>query len=269
MFQQSVQSSLNFFFTRFGFASWKSVGKSADASAANFLSSASSFFVAKRSRSNADATRSGVSPSALGDAATRLAIERSLADVEASRENLAAGSFPSERVAKRRKLISVDCSSEYRADEALADGAAGSGGGVGQSQSLQYRFGFQLGLEQLDSRAELRKTFPVPGGRPAFWGSHGRIVPSPRADVPASSAREKVSGRRPFARDARATYVDDAGVAFDSGDEWDEPEDGERLDGSDEAVDFDPADLMPAPFPGEEFDARLEERFAQLSAKVG
>ena len=42
-----------------------------------------------------------------------------------------------------------------------------------------------------------------------------------------------------------------------------------RLDGSDEAVDFDPADLMPAPFPGEEFDARLEERFAQLSAKVG
>ena len=42
-----------------------------------------------------------------------------------------------------------------------------------------------------------------------------------------------------------------------------------RLDGSDEAVDFDPADLRPAPFPGEEFDARLEERFAQLSAKVG
>ena len=42
-----------------------------------------------------------------------------------------------------------------------------------------------------------------------------------------------------------------------------------RLDGSDEAVDFDPADLMPAPFPGEEFDARLDERFARLSAKVG
>ena len=42
-----------------------------------------------------------------------------------------------------------------------------------------------------------------------------------------------------------------------------------RLDGSDEAVDFDPAELRPAPFPGEEFDARLEERFAQLSAKVG
>ena len=42
-----------------------------------------------------------------------------------------------------------------------------------------------------------------------------------------------------------------------------------RLDGSDEAVAFDPADLMPAPFPGEEFDARLEERFAQMSAKVG
>ena len=42
-----------------------------------------------------------------------------------------------------------------------------------------------------------------------------------------------------------------------------------RLDGSDEAVDFDPAELRPAPFPGEAFDARLEERFAQLSAKVG
>ena len=42
-----------------------------------------------------------------------------------------------------------------------------------------------------------------------------------------------------------------------------------RLDGSDEAVDFGPADLMPAPFPGEDFDARLEARFAQLSAKVG
>ena len=42
-----------------------------------------------------------------------------------------------------------------------------------------------------------------------------------------------------------------------------------RLDGSDEAVDFDPAELRPAPFPGEEFDARLETRFAQLSAKVG
>ena len=38
---------------------------------------------------------------------------------------------------------------------------------------------------------------------------------------------------------------------------------------ADEAVDFDPVELMPAPFPGEEFDARLETRFAQLSAKVG
>ena len=42
-----------------------------------------------------------------------------------------------------------------------------------------------------------------------------------------------------------------------------------RLDGSDEAIDFDPAELRPAPFPGEEFDARLETRFAGLSAKVG
>ena len=45
------------------------------------------------------------------------------------------------------------------------------------------------------------------------------------------------------------------------------------LEGSDDVVGaFDAeaaAALKPAPFPGEEFDARLEERFAQLSAKVG
>ena len=45
------------------------------------------------------------------------------------------------------------------------------------------------------------------------------------------------------------------------------------LEGGDDVVGaFDPAAaaaLKPAPFPGEEFDARLEERFAQLSAKVG
>ena len=206
-------------------------------------------------RRGAKRRRAGDAP-ADRDAATRLAIERSLADVETLASGF--GSLPNGRdenetlrvssvpdfstlnapppVAKRRRLISVDCSSEYRDEptQVSTSEAPRASTRSSQSQSLQYRFGFQLGLEQLDSRAELRKTFPVPGGRPAFWGSHGRIVPSPRADVPASSAREKVSGRRPFARDARATYVDDAGVAFDSGDEWDEPEDGERLDGSDE-----------------------------------
>ena len=43
--------STNFFFTRFGFASWKSVGKSADASAANFSVPRVPFCVANRSRS--------------------------------------------------------------------------------------------------------------------------------------------------------------------------------------------------------------------------
>ena len=164
------------------------------------------------------------------DAATRLAIERSLADVETLTSRASGfGSFPNggdenetrdvsnaPPVAKRRRLISVDCSSEYRDEPA-------------SSQSLQYRFGFQLGIEQLESRADLRRTFPVPGGRPAFWGS---FVPG---NVPgnANAPTSRASGRRPFARDARATYADDAGVLFDSGDEWDEPEDGERLDGSD------------------------------------
>ena len=173
--------------------------------------------------------RAGAAP-ADEDAATRLAIERSLADVETLTSRASGfGSFPNggdenetrdvsnaPPVAKRRRLISVDCSSEYRDEPA-------------SSQSLQYRFGFQLGIEQLESRADLRRTFPVPGGRPAFWGS---FVPG---NVPgnANAPTSRASGRRPFARDARATYADDAGVLFDSGDEWDEPEDGERLDGSD------------------------------------
>ena len=198
---------------------------------------------AKRSRSNADATRSGVSPSALGDAATRLAIERSLADVEASRDGFGLETGD-ERAPKRRKLISVDCSSAYLAE------------GDGET-TTHYRFGFQLGLEQLDSRAELRETFPVPGGRPAFWGSHGRIVP---ASAAAEGAPRGASGRRPFARDARATYVDEAGDWFDSGDEWDEPEDGERLDGSDED-DEDEEGALFASRDGGETDDEREEGF--------
>ena len=198
---------------------------------------------AKRSRSNADATRSGVSPSALGDAATRLAIERSLADVEASRDGFGLETGD-ERAPKRRKLISVDCSSAYLAE------------GDGET-TTHYRFGFQLGLEQLDSRAELRETFPVPGGRPAFWGSHGRIVP---ASAAAEGAPRGASGRRPFARDARATYVDEAGDWFDSGDEWDEPEDGERLDGSDED-DEDEEGALFASRDGGETDEEREEGF--------
>ena len=44
------------------------------------------------------------------------------------------------------------------------------------------------------------------------------------------------------------------------------------VDGSltgNDSDDFDPAELREAAFPGEEFDARLEARFARLSAKVG
>ena len=84
------------------------------------------------------------------DSSMKTAIERSLADTLAP-----------QRIAKRRKLLSVDCSSEYRDDETV----------LGESVPLQYRFGFQLGAEQLDSLDQMRKTFPVPGGRPAFWGS--------------------------------------------------------------------------------------------------
>ena len=168
------------------------------------------------------------------DAATRLAIERSLADVDASASRDGFSSFanvaadPPLNAAKRRKLISVDCSSEYR--DVAEDG---------RETTLQYRFGFQLGLEQLDSPSELRKTFPVPGGRPAFWGSWGASRAAPFVDGTSKAVKEgdterrEVTGRRPFARDARVAYHDDAGALFDSGDEWDEPEDGERLDGSD------------------------------------
>ncbi len=168
------------------------------------------------------------------DAATRLAIERSLADVDASASRDGFSSFanvaadPPLNAAKRRKLISVDCSSEYR--DVAEDG---------RETTLQYRFGFQLGLEQLDSPSELRKTFPVPGGRPAFWGSWGASRAAPfvygtsKAVKEGDTERREVTGRRPFARDARVAYLDDAGALFDSGDEWDEPEDGERLDGSD------------------------------------
>ena len=107
---------------------------------------------------------------------------------------------------KRRTLISVDCSSEYE-------------------ESSSYRFGFQLGVDQLDGPHELRKTFPVPGGRPAYWGSG---VPPGRP----GSRSAAVTGRRPFARDAETEYEVD-GALFDSGDEWEEEEEGENLDDSD------------------------------------
>ena len=100
----------------------------------------------------------------------------------------------------------MDCSSEYE-------------------ESSSYRFGFQLGVDQLDGPHELRKTFPVPGGRPAYWGSG---VPPGRP----GSRSAAVTGRRPFARDPETEYEVD-GALFDSGDEWEEEEEGENLDDSD------------------------------------
>ena len=99
-----------------------------------------------------------------------------------------------------------------------------------RAQSLQYRFGFQLGIEQLESRADLRRTFPVPGGRPAFWGSR---VPG---NVPgnANAPTSRASGRRPFVRATRArrtrTTPASCSTRATSGTSR---EDGERLDGSD------------------------------------
>ena len=134
----------------------------------------------------------GASSSA--DAALRAAMEASVAE---------SGGAPRP---KRRKLISVDCSSEYE-------------------DKSSYRFGFQLGVDQLDGPHELRKTFPVPGGRPAYWGSGA----PPGRPGPRSAA---VTGRRPFARDPETEYEVD-GALFDSGDEWEEEEEGENLDESD------------------------------------
>ena len=178
---------------------------------------------AKRARAGTDATLLAASPGA-GDAATRVAIERSLADAENSRDGSGRFAFSSLPPAKRRKLLSVDCSSEYAADDA---GTREIGGG-----SCQYRFGFQLGMDQLDSIAEMRKTFPVSGGRPAFWGS-GALRRFRSAEASGAPPAGAATGRRPFARDPRVAYVDDSGLFFDSGDEWEEPEEGENLDGSD------------------------------------
>ena len=175
----------------------------------------------------------------------RAALERSALE--------AASSEPAP-APKRRKLISVDCSSEYE-DRAC------------------YRFGFQLGIEQLDSAAELRKTFPVPGGRPAYWGSG---VPPGRP-----SASKAVTGRRPFALDPETAYRTKPGASenedesshvhdsrgagdgdepegdfFDSGDEWEEEEEGESLDDSDaeDAEDADEKDALAAMGPEDEDD---------------
>jgi len=136
----------------------------------------------------------GDGASSSADAALRAAMEASVA---------ASGAAPRP---KRRTLISVDCSSEYE-------------------ESSSYRFGFQLGVDQLDGPHELRKTFPVPGGRPAYWGSG---VPPGRP----GSRSAAVTGRRPFARDPETEYEVD-GALFDSGDEWEEEEEGENLDDSD------------------------------------
>tara|TARA_B110000093_G_C12927179_1_gene391874 strand:+ start:138 stop:1604 length:1467 start_codon:yes stop_codon:yes gene_type:complete len=144
----------------------------------------------------------------------KTAIERSLADTLAP-----------QRIAKRRKLLSVDCSSEYRDDETV----------LGESVPLQYRFGFQLGAEQLDSLDQMRKTFPVPGGRPAFWGSGSlsKLKDSLTGTGALSSVSAKALARAPFKRDAAIEYEDELGNFFDSGDEWDEPTEGENLEGSD------------------------------------
>jgi chromatin assembly factor 1 subunit A len=148
------------------------------------------------------------------DSSMKTAIERSLADTLAP-----------QRIAKRRKLLSVDCSSEYRDDETV----------LGESVPLQYRFGFQLGAEQLDSLDQMRKTFPVPGGRPAFWGSGSlsKLKDSLTGTGALSSVSAKALARAPFKRDAAIEYEDELGNFFDSGDEWDEPTEGENLEGSD------------------------------------
>ena len=122
---------------------------------------------------------------------------------------------------KRRKLISVQCSSHV-----IVDGAC--------VQEGSYRHAFQLGPDAVTltdgEKESFAKTFPVDGGRPPFWGSG--VFP----ERPGSVSRA-VTGRRPFARDPDVEYVTEDGEHFDSGDEWEEVEEGESL--SDEDVDDD------------------------------
>ena len=122
---------------------------------------------------------------------------------------------------KRRKLISVQCSSHV-----IVDGAC--------VQEGSYRHAFQLGPDAVTltdgEKESFAKTFPVDGGRPPFWGSG--VFP----ERPGLVSRA-VTGRRPFARDPDVEYVTEDGEHFDSGDEWEEVEEGESL--SDEDVDND------------------------------
>ena len=125
---------------------------------------------------------------------------------------------------KRRKLISVQCSSHV-----VVDGAC--------VQEGSYRHAFQLGPDANAAsgsdgtlKESFAKTFPVDGGRPPFWGS-GTFPERP------GSVSRAVTGRRPFARDPDVEYVTEDGEHFDSGDEWEEIEEGESL--SDEDVDDD------------------------------
>ena len=117
---------------------------------------------------------------------------------------------------KRRKLISVQCSSHV-----VVDGVC--------RQEGSYRHAFQLGPQDDDS-GSFDKTFPVDGGRPAFWGSG--VFPERPGRV-----SSHVTGRTPFRKDSKVEYVADDGEYFDSGDEWEEVEEGESL--SDEDVDAD------------------------------
>ena len=130
---------------------------------------------------------------------------------------------------KRRKLISVQCSSHV-----VVDGAC--------VQEGSYRHAFQLGPDALSPggtdgtpRESFAKTFPVDGGRPPFWGS-GTFPERP------GSGSTAVTGRRPFARDPNVEYVTTDGEHFDSGDEWEEVEEGESL--SDEDVDEDEGEVV-------------------------
>ena len=130
---------------------------------------------------------------------------------------------------KRRKLISVQCSSHV-----VVDGAC--------VQEGSYRHAFQLGPDALSPggtdgtpRESFAKTFPVDGGRPPFWGS-GTFPERP------GSVSTAVTGRRPFARDPNVEYVTTDGEHFDSGDEWEEVEEGESL--SDEDVDEDEGEVV-------------------------
>ena len=102
---------------------------------------------------------------------------------------------------------------------------------------LQARVSARTRRAQTDGtpRESFAKTFPVDGGRPPFWGS-GTFPERP------GSVSTAVTGRRPFARDPNVEYVTTDGEHFDSGDEWEEVEEGESL--SDEDVDEDEGEVV-------------------------